>query len=57
MDHKTKIVYVKPFHSGSIHYGYALEYSNGAAVETEYGNVKFFKTKFDAALYRALNNL
>jgi hypothetical protein len=54
---RTKIEFVKPLYKHSIHTGHVLSYGNGAPVCTPDNKVIFFKTKFDAALYRAQNGL
>jgi hypothetical protein len=54
---KTTIEFVKPAYKNSIHTGYVISYDNGAPVCKSDNKVIFFKTKFDAAIYRALNGL
>lgn len=54
---KTSIEFVKPAYKHSIHTGFVLSYDNGAPVCKLDHKVMFFKTKFDAALYRALSGL
>jgi hypothetical protein len=54
---KTSIEFVKPAYKHSIHTGFVLSYANGAPVCTPDHKVIFFKTRFDAAIYRALNGL
>lgn len=54
---KTTIEFVKPAYKHSIHTGHVLSHENGAPVCKPDNKIIFFKTKFDAALYRALNGL
>ena len=54
---KTSIEFVKPAYRHSIHTGFVLAHTNGAPVCKPDNKVLFFKTKFDAALYRTLNGL